>query len=143
MIHNSSERGFTFVEILVVMAIVAFFAVIGIFMSGDMYHSTSFQSDINALATSLQRARSQAINNINEKAHGVKILGGDYIIFEGNTYSGSGEVIKGNSNFIFIGPDEVVFEQLSGDCPLCADITVSYENKIAIIPMNIKGRIDW
>lgn len=140
-----SSSGFTFIEILVVMAIVAFFAAIGIFMSGDMYRSSSFQSDVNALATSLQRARSQAMNNINEKPHGVKILGGDYIIFEGVDYNSrtGEEVIKGNSNFIFTGPSEVVFQQLSGNCPLCTDITISYEAKTSTIPMNIQGRIDF
>ena len=146
-IQNSSSNGFTFVEILVVMAIITFMAGIGFFLSSDVFRSSSFSSDTDSLGIALQRARSQAINNIDEKPHGIKITGGDYIIFEGISYASrdtsKDETIKGNSTFTFTGPTEVVFTQLSGQCSLCGDIVINDGSRTATILLNFEGRIDF
>jgi prepilin-type N-terminal cleavage/methylation domain-containing protein len=150
--HN--QKGFTMIEMLMVMAVIAFTVAISIFMSGDFFISNSFESTVSAYGVSLQRARSQAVNNMNGNTHGVKVVDGDFIIFEGTNYAGSTnrQTIKGNSDFTFtLGADdapEIIFEQLTGNAkyggsPLDDDIVISDGFKTSLITINPQGRIDF
>lgn len=145
------SAGFTLIEILIVSVIITFVAGIAIYMSGDFFIANSFESNVSALGISLQYARNQAINNINESQHGVRIIGGDYVIFE--VKSGDEQTIKGNSNYTYdfqpsVPGNEIVFEQLSGNAiaggnPYDGDIVISNGSKTATISINSLGRIDF
>src|SRR3989344_3331593 len=80
------SRGFTLVEILIVVAILVVIFSFGLFISFDFYKSYSFHSEKSTIVSILQKARNQSLNNINESRHGVHFSASplQYIIFECN-----------------------------------------------------------
>ena len=140
------QSGFTLLELLIVMGIAVLLGGLGLFLSMDTYRSGNFTAGVDTIVVSLQRSRSRALNNIDESKHGVKILSGQYVIFEGATYNPldpKNEVINGRSNFTITGPDEVVFDQLSGKSSVDGDILINDGSKIASISLNYEGQIDY
>ena len=143
----SSSRGFTLVELLVVMALVATMAGLGLFLSADMYRDISFRSDINSIIASAQKARSQSINNIDEKPHGIRLDTSDYTIFEGSSYAtrdtSKDQTLPANPSFTFSGPTEIVFTQLSGESNATGNLVIYNGFKTATISLNYEGQIDY
>lgn len=152
---KKSGAGFTLMEVLIVMGIVGIFMAASLFMDMSSYRGDAFRSEEDSLATSLQTARADALNNINQQKHGVAIHPGGYdgyVIFEGETYAtrdvSHDEDIKASYNVTFspATPSEVVFEQLSGNIISGAgDITLmdSSRNMTATISTNYEGKISW
>lgn len=130
------------------LAITAFFLAIGIFLSADLYKSSLFRADADTIGSVLQRARSRAVNNINESPHGVHVTTSDYTIFEGITFDSSdpkNEFIPIGSGYSFTPatPFDIVFEQLSGEADFNGDIVITNTSKTTTVNINNEGRIDF
>ncbi len=141
-----NEKGFTFIETLVVVVIFSFILGLGFFMSQDLYRSTSFNSDTQAIAAAFERARTQSLDNIDQKPHGVVLTSGNYVIFEGAVYNPSDPnnySISGNPNFTFTGPTQIVFTQLTGQSNASGSLVILDGSKSATISFNFEGRINW
>jgi prepilin-type N-terminal cleavage/methylation domain-containing protein len=96
-------RGFTLIEVVVVMALLGVIVMTGLLVDMQAYRSSGFRSDRELLVTLLARARSQAINNICTASdctdgvpHGVHIEPGRFVLFEGATYDADD---LGNADF--------------------------------------------
>ncbi len=150
-----NSRGFTIFEVLIVLALFTILLGLGYFLSIDFYRSYLFHTEENILISVLERARSDAQNNIFETAHGVHLSAENYTVFRGQTYDPNNvtnEVTPRNPSIQISGITDVVFEQLSGD-PIPAfppsfsegrgQIILSEENRSAVISINNEGRIDW
>jgi prepilin-type N-terminal cleavage/methylation domain-containing protein len=153
------NKGFTLMEMLVVIGIIAMFAVMSLFLDINNYRGDAFRSEQSVIGMALQTARADALNNINQKRHGVAIHPGGYdgyVIFEGDTYNPAdpkNENIKSSYNVTFTpaSPSEIVFRQLSGDAldvsgnSYDGDITLvdSQRNMTAVISINHEGKISW
>lgn len=137
------------VEVLVVIAIMTFFIGIGLFLSVDVYHSSLFKADADTVGVALQRARSRAINNINESKHGVRIETTGSTIFQGSDFvlrdASKDEFISIGSGFSFTPaiPIDIVFERLSGESNFNGSITITNNTKTTTININNEGRIDF
>lgn len=140
--HIHNQRGFTVVELLVVIGIFATMASLGMWLSADTYRSRSFQTDVNTVVSVLQRARSRAMNNVNETSHGVKLNAAGYTLFQTGD-SSKDEVIEGNPTFLFSGPTEILFSQLSGDSSATGLLVITSGAKTATISLNNEGQISW
>ena len=148
------KKGFTLMEMLVVIGLVAVVATMSLFIDINSFRGDAFRSEVNNLGIALQTARADALNNIDEKSHGVAIDPSGYngyVIFEGNDYS-TRDITKDENmessykvTFGISSPTEIVFEQLSGDANYDGDITIidSNRNMQAGISINHEGKISW
>lgn len=150
-LHRTSiskhEHGFTLIEVIFVMALMAVLSGLAVFLSTDILKSNIFHSDLGTITTAIHRTRSRAVNNINESDHGLKILPDKYVFFEGVSYAAR-DVLKDedvaiSGNFSFSGPDEVVFTRLSGRSNINGDIILNDGIKTATVSINYEGRIEW
>lgn len=148
----AKQGGFTFIELLIAVAILAFIGVIGSIIGIDAYQRYLFRSDLDTAASLLSKARSSAIHSIGETSHGV-YFGPDepdhFLLFRGADY------LSRDTDFDFLvekskvttvsGPDEVVFNPPSGQTGESAVMTLTLTNGIQdfVITINPEGGLDW
>ncbi len=148
------EKGFTLMEMLIVIGVLALISVVPMFMNIDSYRGEAFRGEQNTLGILLQTARANAFNNINQKKHGVVINPSGYegyVVFEGNTYATADHSKDSRTpasykvTFSPSSPTEIVFDQLSGDANYEGEIqmTDTERNLVANIKINHEGRISW
>jgi prepilin-type N-terminal cleavage/methylation domain-containing protein len=157
-----SSKGFTLMEVLLVIGLITIVASFGLFVSMDSYNSSSFQNDRNLLVSTLMRARSESINNVclsttsspctDGKPHGVHLdtSGGlvtQYVLFQGTTYNPTdpiNEIIKTNHYLTISGTTDVYFTELSDSVTTPVTITLK-DNSTSTSDINIggEGQITW
>src|SRR5579863_8957521 len=156
------DSGFTLLEVLISLVILVIIFSLGLFVSFDFYRSYAGESEKNIVVSTLQKARSQAMDNIGQNRHGVHVQGNplQYIMFECappcNSYPGtsaSDTIISASYNISLTPtpPFDIIFDQLSGDCvpsPTfdCASdnpITINGNTTSYIITINHEGQISW
>ncbi len=148
------SAGFTLLEMLIVIGILTMLGGALSFVDMNNYRSDAFRAERNLLIMSLQTARADALNNVNQSPHGVAIHpdGYDgYVIFEGANYASGTARNPIAANYpagIALGsPAEIIFEQLSGNSNYGnAKITLSdteREGVTANIFINHEGAITW
>jgi len=149
-----NSKGFTLIEMLIVIGILGVLASMSLFLGINNYRGDAFRSEVNSLGITLQTARADALNNINQKKHGVAMHPGGYdgyIVFEGDSYASADHSrdkdIKANYGVTFgpLSPTEIVFEQLSGNANFDGDITLydPERNMTTAISINHEGKISW
>jgi prepilin-type N-terminal cleavage/methylation domain-containing protein len=150
---NSSQSGFSLIEITIVLGLIGVIAAFGVAMSFSSLSNTSVTQERDLFVTLLLRGtRSAAIANMGEVAHGVQIDNANhrYILFTGTTYNSSdpnNRSIPYTNDAITVGStggDTIVFEQLSGKVTTGAG-TISIGNGSATQEITIRnsGQIDW
>jgi prepilin-type N-terminal cleavage/methylation domain-containing protein len=151
---NRVVRGFTLIEIVVVIGIITILAALIAFVDLNNYRGDAFRAEVSALGVALQTARADSLNNINQEMHGVAIHPGGYdgyVLFQGGSYatrdSTYDESIKAAYGVTFgaSSPTEIVFQQLSGDTSYDGDITFIDPNRAMTmaITINHEGKISW
>ena len=150
-----SDKGFTFIEILVVIAILGTLFAIGLLMSMEAYRGYSRRSDRDILVSALERARSSALANTNQREWGVcyDSTGPSYIIFSGSSYSeaitkttlpsspGVALDTSGATAFSCLAGG-IIFAQLTGDTS-DNSIVLTQGAVISVVSTNQVGRINW
>lgn len=140
------SSGFSLLELLIVMAILAILIGGGWFLSLDFYRGYIFRAERDLLVQVLIKARNQAMVNLNGSAHGVRIEQGSLILFSGSQYipgNSQNLVVPANSAIRNGGLQEVVFSQLTGEVESAGDLILTYEGYSTKISLNKEGRIDW
>lgn len=157
-------RGFTLLEIIVVIALTAFIAGFALIVSLDDYRGFGFRNERDVVVAVLQKARSQAVNNMcfergsisctDGKPHGAYFGNdGEYVIFQGASYASrdadADEIIDAKDGGTGVsGFTEVVFERLSGDASTnpsgIRTLTVTDESgRASVFTVEASGRIWW
>ncbi len=143
---DTAPAGFTLVEIIVVLGMVALIASVGIVMNLDAYRNYIFSTERDTLVAILQKARSRALNNMYQSPHGVHIEDSTYTLFRGasfNSGASTNETVFANSAVAKTGINDIVFDQLSGNAAPAGDITLSNSIRSSTISVNNEGKIDW
>lgn len=126
------KRGFTFVEVVVVVGIIALMASISILGFQNYAQYQRYDQEIAAVKASLLDARSAARAAVNDEAHGVKFLGSSIVLFSGDTYVAGdpqNETVTLRSitasTALTGGVTEVVFAKLTGAPLVSGTITLT------------------
>lgn len=150
----NNQTGFTLIEIIVVVSLLAAIGGLVALTDFDAWRGYTFRDERDLLISVLQKARSESVNNVclgsvcsDGQPHGVKILPGKYVIFQGQSYAGRNpafdEEIEASNSIIPSGITEVVFGQLNGDVSGPGDIIIGDAIRTATISINNEGRINW
>lgn len=153
VVNAKAARGFTLMEILVVVGLLAIIGGFGMFLSMETYRATIFKDDRSILISALYKARSQSVNNMcfgagctDGVSHGVHIENGAYTVFQGTTYTvgdTNNEVIQGSPSVTVGGLTDVVFTKLSGET-IAGTITLTNgDGHTSTITLNSEGMISW
>ena len=146
------NRGFTLVEILVVIGVIGVIIAMGALMDLYAYKTDTLLSEESKIVAILQKARSRSMSNFFESAHGVCYIAPDYVIFreeEGHCVDGesTNELISANdriaeaSDFDTDFPT-IVFIQLAGTTGNDS-IHVTDGINTKDIDINNEGTINW
>lgn len=140
-----SMRGFTLIEILIVIAIFSVLISLGLFMSMETFRGTLNRSERDIVVNLLQKARSRALANIQQASWGVCYIAPEYIIFRGSEcISGlpTNETVPANTANSIVFSSPIVFSQLSATTT-GGSITITQNGRTAAIIVNQEGMIDW
>ena len=140
-----NSRAFTLIETLVVFGIITLVMSVGAIVGIDSITRSTVHSDRNLLVSLLHSARTQALANIDEAPHGLKITNTAFITFEGSSYSVSNptnQSIERTINTAPIGDTEFVFAQLTGNSA-SSSVTLADGSGSATVTVNSQGRIEW
>lgn len=147
-ISADKNKGFTFIEIIMVVAILMALAGLGLIFGIDFYKTYSLDTERNVVSSLLQKARSRAQNNFNQSPHGVYFQSNNYyIIFQGASYAlrnvDYDQLIPKNQAINISGISEIIFGQLSGDSQIAGNVILNNNKRTLIISINNEGGINW
>jgi prepilin-type N-terminal cleavage/methylation domain-containing protein len=87
MVTPFRTRGFTFVEILVVLAVLLIIATFSIIAFRSLYEGSGERTAVVEITDALREARNNSISSKNDTVYGVRIASTSVTRFVGNTYS--------------------------------------------------------
>lgn len=146
----TSQKGFTLIEIIIVVAIFIVIASFGMTVDWQAFRTDTFHAEESTIIAILQKARSRAMGNFFESAHGVCYIEPNYVIFrtkEGSCEDGetTNELFSANieiaSNLSTTFP-VIIFDQLSGNTT-GDTIHITDGVKSADVAINNEGTINW
>ncbi|MDE2399788.1 MAG: prepilin-type N-terminal cleavage/methylation domain-containing protein [Patescibacteria group bacterium] len=142
------QKGFTLIEILVVIAILIVVISFGMLVDFSSFTSSTFQGEEAKIVSVLERARSHAMANMFNTTSGVcyDATTHSYVIFQGSVCTSTGsELIPANTN-IAENPSTTfptfVFSRLTGNTT-GGIIHITDGSKSADITLNNEGTINW
>lgn len=153
--NGNCRRGFTLIEVLVVIGLVAIIGGAAAYFGLDTYRGYSFHSDRDLLVAALQHARSQAVGNIclgagctEGQAHGVHVESNKLVMFQGTVYNSSDPVnasIDLNANVTGVSPvpTDIVFTQLSATTTGAAINLTDTTGRTSTVTISSEGQIVW
>lgn len=153
----SIRKGFTLLEVLIILGLIAVVGALGLIISLDDYRAFHMHNERDMVVAVLQKARSQAINNMcfgsgctDGKSHGVYFdHAGHYVIFQGASYGARDTAIDESIDAkddaaLITGSSEIVFAPLTGNVATTLTVTVTdVSGRISVITVEPEGRIWW
>lgn len=148
----NNQAGITLIELLVVIGMFALLSTLTLFFGLDFFRTYTFHSEQTQLASALSKARARSLANINGNQHGVRISGGNYILFQGagpslswsDRDASKDEPIPVGTGVSALDHD-ILFAQLSGNATCTPDCTIDMSAMGATkqITINSQGAILW
>jgi prepilin-type N-terminal cleavage/methylation domain-containing protein len=118
-------KGFTLLELIIVLALLGLFLTLTIPFGMDFYRENVLQEQTSRLANNLKIAQSHAQSQKDNSSWGIKFEPTDqgctncYVMFQGNSYSERNstydKVFNITSGVTMEGVIEIVFEKVTGD----------------------------
>ncbi|OHA16962.1 MAG: hypothetical protein A3G52_01295 [Candidatus Taylorbacteria bacterium RIFCSPLOWO2_12_FULL_43_20] len=143
---TSGRCGFTLMELVVTVCVMAILFAAGASISSESYRRHAFTTERDKVIQLLFKARADAMGGVNGKAHGLRIAGSRYVIFEGDVFdpSASENINFDKSGYVTVsGVSEIVFESLSGSVESPGEIFFSNGSEIKKVTIGDEGEINW
>jgi prepilin-type N-terminal cleavage/methylation domain-containing protein len=144
-IYNDNN-GFSLIEVILVIAIVAFMASMGaLFSTGAITRSYTI-AERDLLVALLTQTRAKALANVHESAHSLYVATSTYVLYEGIVFSESNPTNKHVpkvSETTITGLSTVTFLPLTGDVAGAGIIAVTSGVQSYDVEVNSVGRINW
>ncbi|HVY67733.1 MAG TPA: prepilin-type N-terminal cleavage/methylation domain-containing protein [Patescibacteria group bacterium] len=139
---NKARAGFTLIELLVAMALLVFVASLGAGITVNFYRSQIFAGDTKNFLAALLRARSEAMDNLDGQAHGLRLEENGYQFLAGGEAAGlKFELAPGVK---LTAPAAVEFEALSGrTAPAALTLTDGSSGRSVNFVLNREGTINY
>ena len=141
----SFSRGFSLIEIVLVLSLCSLLAGWALFASFSSIGRTSLAGETETLVLVLQKARANAMSNIDAAPWGVCSTGTTYRLFSGPSYATrlSEETLPEQSSATDMdcASGGLVFEQLSGQTH-STTVHIIFADKTKEILINHEGRIE-
>lgn len=143
----SDQKGLTFVEALVVMAIIAILAVFVVSVFQNMNTTSALRVSTQEVYTSLLEARNNTLASNDDTIFGVHIEEEEMILFTGATYSSTSPsstvyaLLRGvtATSSLTGGAIDIVFQRLTGFPSATGTITLFSETQNASTTLTIYG----
>jgi len=131
---NIFQRAFTLIEIVVAIAIITLIASVTLLVFNDIQSYEALSRDTTSLISHLERARTFTLSGKNGSAYGVHIDEPMIYLFEGTSYSESGEIqntrLRNNISIkdinIANASSTIVFDKLTGTTDNDGTITLGH-----------------
>lgn len=147
-----TKKGFTTMEILVVLAVLSFIVAITFSSLSDFRNKSALKSSTQTALSVLQNARQKTLSSENLSQYGVHIDNSDLTLFTGSSYSqglSSNIVYSIDSNIEVTyslngGGSDIVFDRLTGQTSNYGTITFSLSSdntKYKTITINNMGSV--
>ena len=143
---RQSQAGFTLIEIIICLGILAVLISLGLFMNVDTYKSYTLSFERDTLVGALERARAESLNNMFEMPHGIHFESGVYTLFKGDSYNfedSYNEKFSYGPSMVITSPEDIIFEQLSGKPYASSTIILRSGVRNFFITINDAGTINW
>ncbi|MCX6757422.1 MAG: hypothetical protein NTZ44_00865 [Candidatus Nomurabacteria bacterium] len=150
---NNFKKGFTSIEMIVVLGIIVLLFLIVLPSLNKMRESQTFKNTAQDVFSSLDKARSQTLASVNSSSYGVHFQSDKVVIFTGTTYSGSAitNVIVNISTPITISnvtiggvsstSGDIYFNRLTGEPNQSGSVTLSANSVTKVITISATGSV--
>ena len=139
-------KGFTILEILLVIAIIATLLAFIFPLGLDFYKSQQLETQSQVLIQTLRRAQLKAISIDLDSPFGVYLTEDSFTLFKGNSYltrdSQYDEVFDLPEIINVSGLSEIIFSKFEGKPNVMGNIILSSNSEDEIININEMGRIN-
>jgi len=149
MSFNKITKGFTLVEIVVVLAILVLIVVFSVSSFKLLNQSQALSKSADLVATTLREARSQTLASKSLSQYGVHFDPTQIVLFKGDLYSATATTnlyfplnssVSISNIALSGGRVEVIYSRLTGDAPQTGTVTLSLvSNPSSIRTINISG----
>ena len=139
-------KGFTLLEILLVIGIISILLVLVVPISLDFYKNQEIETQTQFLIQTLRKAQLEAMSGELDSSFGVSISSQNYTLFKGNSYTSRD--IRYDETFDLpeiiqpSGISEVVFSKSEGKPSVTGNLILSNNSNTKIININLMGRIN-
>jgi prepilin-type N-terminal cleavage/methylation domain-containing protein len=120
--NAQSSPGFTLVEVLTVVAILAILSGISLFATLTTYRNDALNAEAATITLLLESARTEAFDNVDQCPHGVRISSEGFTLFEGAAFNDTHcdrslhQYVPATYGIsVTSDPVDVVFQQLSAE----------------------------
>jgi len=143
-----SQKGFTLLEILLVIGIISILLVFTVPIGLDFYKSQQLETQTQSIIQALRRAQLKAMAVELDSSFGVYFGVSNYTLFKGNSYLDLSRDVRYDEIFDLpeiidlSGLSEVVFSKFEGKPNITGSIVLSSDSDIKTININQVGRIN-